>query len=63
MAKVCDICGKGPKVGNKVSHANKKSKKRWLPNLKSVKANMNGTIKTINVCTKCIKAAKVAKAI
>ncbi len=63
MARVCEICGKGPQIGHKVSHANNKTKKRSLPNLKKVKAEMKGTVKTVSVCTKCIKSAKVIKAI
>jgi len=35
MAKVCQVTGKGPMVGNKVSHSNRKTKKRWLPNLQT----------------------------
>ena len=38
MSKVCDICGKGPQVGNNVSHANNKTKRRFMPNLQSVRA-------------------------
>ena len=33
MARVCEVTGKGPMVGNNVSHANNKTKRRWLPNL------------------------------
>lgn len=33
MAKICDISGKRPRVGNKVSHANNKTKRRFNPNL------------------------------
>ena len=33
MARVCQITGKGPMVGNHVSHANNKTKRRFLPNL------------------------------
>ncbi len=35
MAKVCQVTGKGPMVGNNVSHANNKTKRRFLPNLQS----------------------------
>ena len=62
MAKECDICGKKPSVGNNVSHAHNLTKRRWLPNLQSVRANVNGHTKTMRVCTKCIKAGKVQKA-
>jgi len=37
MAKVCEICGKGPLTGNNVSHAHNKTRRRWLPNLKRVR--------------------------
>ena len=63
MAKVCDICGKKHSVGNNVSHAHNLTKRRWLPNLQNVKADVNGTTKTLRVCTKCIKAGKVQKAV
>ena len=36
MARVCEVTGKGPMVGNNVSHANNKTKRRFLPNLKEV---------------------------
>ena len=35
MAKVCQVTGKGPMVGNNVSHANNKTKRRFLPNLQN----------------------------
>jgi large subunit ribosomal protein L28 len=62
MAKVCEICGKKPSVGNNVSHAHNLTKRRWLPNLQSVRAKVDGQTKTMRVCTKCIKAGKVQKA-
>lgn len=63
MAKRCQICGKGPMVGHNVSHAHNISKRRWLPNLKRVRAKVNGHVKRILVCTKCIKSGRVVKAI
>ncbi|MBI4620185.1 MAG: 50S ribosomal protein L28 [Desulfobacterales bacterium] len=59
MAKVCEICGKGPSVGNNVSHANNKTKRRWYPNIQKVKAVRNGAVKRINVCTRCIRSGFV----
>ena len=63
MAFKCDLCGKGPLVGNQVSHANNKTKKRTLPNLQRVRAVVDGTHKHLRVCTRCLKAGKVEKAI
>jgi len=62
MARVCEICGKGPKTGNNVSHANNKTKRRWLPNLQRVRALVDGKPKRIRVCTACIRSNKVVKA-
>jgi large subunit ribosomal protein L28 len=62
MAFKCDLCGKGPLVGNQVSHANNKTKKRTLPNLQRVRAKVDGATKHIRVCTRCLKAGKVTKA-
>ena len=36
MSRVCELSGKGPMVGNTISHANNKSKRRFLPNLNDV---------------------------
>ncbi len=63
MAKRCDICGKGPMVGNNVSHAHNTTKRRWLPNLKKIQAKIDGQVKRIRVCTQCIKSGRVVKAI
>ena len=62
MAFKCDLCGKGPLVGNQVSHANNKTKKRTLPNLQRVRAVVDGAHRRIRVCTRCLKAGKVTKA-
>lgn len=58
----CAVCGKHPSVGNNVSHANNKTKRRWNPNLQRVRANLEGTIRYIKVCTRCIRSGKIMKA-
>ena len=62
MAKVCDMCGKGPQFGHKISHAHNVSKRRFEVNLQSVRAVVNGANKRMKVCTGCIKNGKVIKA-
>ena len=63
MSGFCAVCGKGPRSGNNVSHANNKTKRRWLPNLQSAHVvTANGTRKRLRVCTSCISAGKVRKA-
>jgi large subunit ribosomal protein L28 len=62
MARVCEICGKKPIYGNNVSHAHNRTRRRWLPNLQKVRARVGKSVKTIKVCTNCIKSGKVLKA-
>lgn len=62
MARVCHICGRRPGVGNNVSHANNRTKRRWLPNLQRVRIVDEGEVRRVRVCTRCIKAGKVRKA-
>ncbi len=62
MAMRCDICGKGPMFGQNVSHANNTTKRRFNPNLQNVRAVVNGGVKKLKVCTKCLKSGKVVKA-
>jgi large subunit ribosomal protein L28 len=62
MAKRCEICGKGPKAGNNVSHAMNKTKRRWLPNLQSARIAHGSATRKVLVCAKCLKAGKVARA-
>jgi large subunit ribosomal protein L28 len=59
MSKKCEICGKGPLVGNEMSHSHRKTKKRSLPNLHKAKVLINGVVKEALVCTDCLKKYKV----
>ncbi|GAB7027959.1 50S ribosomal protein L28 [Geotalea toluenoxydans] len=63
MSKVCEICGKGPSFGNNVSHANNKTSRTWYPNLQKIKTVKNGTVRSIKVCTRCIRSGHVTKAL
>jgi large subunit ribosomal protein L28 len=57
----CAYCKKQPSVGNNVSHANNKTKRRWNPNLQEVRAEINGNVRRVLACTRCIRAGKVKK--
>lgn len=62
MSKQCEICGKKPQVGNNVSHANNRSKRRFLPNLQRVRSqDSQGAVKRIDVCTRCLRSGAVVK--
>jgi large subunit ribosomal protein L28 len=63
MAQRCDICAKGPAVGNSVSHAHKLTRRRWMPNLVAMRIMVGGTPRRARVCTRCLKAGKVIKVI
>jgi large subunit ribosomal protein L28 len=62
MAKRCEICGKGPAFGRQVSHAHNVSARRFEPNLQTVRAVVNGGVKRMKVCTRCLRSNKVVKA-
>ena len=63
MAKRCEVCGKGPQFGNNVSHANNRTRRRFDPNLQSIRVQrpQGGNVR-MKVCTVCIKGNKVVKA-
>jgi large subunit ribosomal protein L28 len=63
MASVCDVCGRHPGFGMKVSHSHRRSNRRWNPNVQRVRAMVDGTARRVNVCTKCLKAGKVQRAV
>jgi large subunit ribosomal protein L28 len=57
MAAVCEVCGKKPSFGVSISHSHVRS------NIQRVRAVVNGTTKRVHVCTSCIKAGKIQKAV
>ena len=62
MSKTCDMCGKHPSSGNNVSHANNRTKRRFLPNLQRVKAVLpSGQVCYVRACTRCIRSGAVTK--
>ena len=63
MAANCDVCAKGPSFGNSVSHSHQRTRRRWNQNIQRVRAVVAGTQKRLNVCTSCLKAGKVQRAV
>jgi large subunit ribosomal protein L28 len=61
MAKQCDICGKSTVAGNSISHAHNVTKRTWEPNLKKVRAWVDGGARRLRVCTRCLRSGKVQK--
>ena len=62
MAK-CDICGKEIVFGSRVSQSHRRSNRAWKPNVKRVKAIVNGSPKRIYACTRCLRSGKVTRAV
>lgn len=75
MPRICQICGKHPSAGRsivrkgmakKIGGIGRKvvrtNKRRFLPNLKKVKALVGKSKKTLTVCVECIKSGRVKKA-
>lgn len=61
MSKVCAVCGKAPSAGRNVSHSHRVTNRIIRPNIQRVHAVIDGSVKQINVCTKCMKAGKVVR--
>ena len=65
MAK-CEICDKSVNYGNKLSitrsHISKRTSRTFKPNIRTIKAMVDGQPKKINVCAKCLRSGKVTKA-
>jgi len=57
MAKTCEICGKHPRAGHTISHAHNVGNRIFYPNLRTIKALVDGTSKRIKICMKCLKAS------
>jgi len=63
MSKVCAICGKKPGFGNNRSHSMVATRRRFNPNLQRVRVLLGGHPTRAYVCTRCLKAGKVQKAL
>jgi large subunit ribosomal protein L28 len=58
MARKCDICGKGPQFGNRVSHAHNKTRHKFLPNLHAVTVTKEEGKQKLKVCSTCLRTMK-----
>ncbi len=63
MARSCEVCGKGVMSGNNVSHSNRHTRRKWLPNIRTVRAIVSGTPVRLDVCTRCLRSGKVQRAV
>ena len=58
MSSRCELCGKGASFGHHVSHANNRTRRRWLPNVQKTLVFVNGAQRRIYACTRCIRTLR-----
>ena len=63
MGKFCEVCEKSTLNGNNVSHSNRKTNRIWAPNVQRVRVEVNGQVKHMNVCTRCLRSGNVKRAL
>lgn len=63
MPRRCAICGRDVEYGNQVSHSGKRSSRVWAPNLQRVRAVIDGAVRRVRVCTRCLRAGRVQRAV
>lgn len=62
MSKECEICHKKTVTGRSISHAHNVTARTWQPNLQRVRVLIDGSVRRVWVCTRCIRSGKVQKA-
>jgi len=61
IVRKCDICGKGTTAGHNVSHSQRKTKRKWHPNLQYKKMPIEGKVVRVRICTRCLRNQAKAK--
>ena len=61
MSRICHICKKKTVAGRQISHAHNVSPRTFQPNLQKVRAVVDGSVRRILVCTRCLRSGKVEK--
>lgn len=61
MAQRCELCGKGPMSGHRISHAHNVTNRRFIPNLRRVRAVVGGVQRRVKICTRCLRSGRVSK--
>jgi len=62
MSRQCEICGKKRMLGHNISHAHNLSRREFRPNLVRVRVKIDGSVKRIKICTRCLRSGKIVKA-
>lgn len=59
MSRKCEVCGKKPQFGNRISHSHNTTRRRFNPNIQKMRVLVNGAKRRMNICTACLSAGKV----
>lgn len=51
----CDLCGKVPQYGHNVSHSKRHTNRRWIANIHAATMMIDGKMKHVKVCTRCLR--------
>ncbi|MCL2811309.1 MAG: 50S ribosomal protein L28 [Clostridia bacterium] len=62
MSRSCEVCNKGTMSGNAVSHSQRKTRRVWKPNTQRVRVLVEGSPRSLKVCTRCLRGGKVQRA-
>ena len=63
MPRICEVCGKKPMSGHRISHAHNLTKRRFEANLRTIRAKApGGNARRTRVCTRCLRSARIQKA-
>ena len=58
---MCELCGKRRISANKVSHSNIKTRTHQNPNVQKVRALVDGQVRRVQICTRCLRSGKITK--
>lgn len=58
----CDLCDRHAVSGNNVSHSERKTKRRWRPNIQKTRVFVNGASQTAFLCTRCMRTLAKSEA-
>lgn len=61
MAKKCDYCGKSTVMGRSVSHAHNVTSRTFEPNLRRMRAVVDGVTRTVLICARCLRSGKLVR--
>ena len=61
MAKKCEFCGKATVTGRQHSHAHNVTSRTWEPNLRLMKALVDGAVRRVRICARCLRSGKLVR--